>query len=173
MVKKVKVTLLIVLSVLSQAAYSAAWDCPALRAQGFNNYQMAVAYNAFHEGKKKDMAYSLAAIAWKESSAGKFLRNPADPSAGVFHVTLDNALSYIKWQDTEENRKRVETLLIEDFTLSAEFAMINLQFWKDQYGQNWMLIWRRYNGGYTDSEASKIYARDIARKVRVISKCNW
>lgn len=164
---------LVVILMMFSSFASASWQCPALKARGFSNYQVAVTYNAFQEGLKKDMAYSLAAIAWSESSSGLFLRNPSDPSAGVFHVTIDNALSYIKWEDTPENRQKVEQLLIEDFTLAAEFAMINLQFWKSQYGENWKLIWRRYNGGYTDSEASIKYAESIARKVRVISTCGW
>lgn len=148
-------------------------QCPALSQEGLTDQQIGVLHKAFQAGQVRDMSYSLAAIAWKESSGGRYLVNLQDPSAGVFMVSIDNAISYIKWKNTPFNRNRVAQLLIEDFELAAEFAMLNLQFWKDQYGENWRLIWRRYNGGYSDSGASKAYSKDIARKVKTFTLCNW
>jgi hypothetical protein len=118
------------------------------------------------------MAYSLAAIAWKESSAGKYMINLQDPSAGVFHITINNALVYLKWKDTNFNRNRAAQLLIQDFQLAANFAMINLQFWKDQHGNNWNRIWASYNAGHSWKNGRK-YAKDIASKVRKIRLCGW
>lgn len=154
-------------------AASAAPTCKALENEGLSTQQVNVLHKAYQAGVEKDMSYSLAAIAWKESSAGRYTINLQDPSAGVFMVSIDNAINYIKWKNTPFNRNRIAQMLIQDFELSAEFAMINLQFWKDQYGENWRLIWRRYNGGYSNSEASKKYSADIARKVQKIALCDW
>lgn len=147
--------------------------CDALSQEGLSNRQVEVLHQAFQAGAPKDMSYSLAAIAWKESSAGRYLMNLQDPSAGVFMVTIENAIGYLKWKDTPFNRNRMAQLLMEDFDLAAEFAMINLQFWVDQYGNDWRTIWKRYNGGYSDSERSVKYSRDIARKISVIAECDW
>jgi hypothetical protein len=61
---------------------------------------------------------------------------------------------------------------VEDFQLSAEFAMINLQFWKDNYGNNWHKIWASYNAGYNWSNGVE-YSNDIVTKIQKIKLCNW
>jgi hypothetical protein len=160
-------TLLVVFSTSSQAR-----QCPVLAYEGLTDNQMGVMYKAYQAGKEHDMAYSLAAIAWKESSAGKYMVNLQDPSAGAFHITINNALVYLKWEDTNFNRNRAAQLLIEDFQLAANFAMINLQFWKDQYGSNWTKIWASYNAGYNWKNGVK-YSQDIARKIKKIKLCGW
>jgi len=104
--------------------------------------------------------------------AGKYLINLQDPSAGVFHITINNALVYLKWEDTSFNRNRAAQLLIQDFQLAADFAMINLQFWKDQYGGNWSKIWASYNAGW-DWKNGKGYSKDIKSKIQRIKMCRW
>lgn len=167
MIKAILTALLILVSTNLWAT------CDALSQEGLSKKQIDVLQNSFYIGSKKDMSYSLAAIAWKESSAGKYLMNLQDPSAGVFMVTIENAIGYLKWKDTPFNRNRMAQLLMENFDLSAEFAMVNLQFWKDQYGEDWRTIWKRYNGGYSDSERSVKYSKDIAAKISVIAECDW
>jgi len=147
-------------------------SCPYLKADGLSQDQIKVLHRAFTAGKPKDMSYSLAAIAWKESSAGKYLINIQDPSFSAFHITINNAIAYLKWTDTNFNRNRAAQLLIEDFQLSAEFAMINLQFWKDNYGNNWHKIWASYNAGYNWSNGVE-YSNDVASKIQKIKLCNW
>ena len=160
-------TLLVVFSTSSQAR-----QCPVLAYEGLTDNQMGVMYKAYQAGKEHDMAYSLAAIAWKESSAGKYMINLQDPSAGVFHITINNALVYLKWKDTNFNRNRAAQLLIQDFQLAANFAMINLQFWKDQHGENWSKVWASYNAGWNWKNGRK-YSQDIANKIRMIKLCGW
>lgn len=168
-----RIALTLILTAFMGVAYATPHTCPALASQGFSESQIAVMYRSFEIGKINDMSYSLAAIAWKESSAGVHLYNPHDPSAGVFQITIKNALAYVDWEDNEYNRGRITQLLIDDLNLAAEFAMINLKFWKAQYGNDWRLIWQSYNGGYSGSEASKKYAADIVRKIKVIKQCDW
>jgi len=167
-----KAILLVVLSSVLSVSNASQQACPALAAEGFTEGQVSIMYQAFQIGKQKDMSYSLAAIAWKESSAGKYMINLQDPSAGVFHITMINALAYLKWENTNFNRNRAAQLLVEDFQLSAEFAMINLQFWKDHYGNNWHKIWASYNSGYNWSNGVE-YSNDVASKIQKIKLCNW
>jgi hypothetical protein len=167
-----KAILLVVLSSVLSVSNASQQACPALAAEGFTESQVSIMYQAFQIGKQKDMSYSLAAIAWKESSAGKYMINLQDPSAGVFHITMINALAYLKWENNNFNRNRAAQLLVEDFQLSAEFAMINLQFWKDLHGDNWFRIWQSYNAGHNYSNGTD-YANDIVTKIQKIKLCNW
>jgi hypothetical protein len=167
-----KAILTVILLSIPFVSNASVHTCPALAAEGFTDAQVSVMYRSFQVGKQKDMSYSLAAIAWKESSAGKYMINLQDPSAGAFHVTMMNALAYLKWDNTNFNRNRAAQLLIEDFKLSAEFAMINLQFWKDLHGDNWFRIWQSYNAGHNYSNGTD-YANDIVTKIQKIKLCNW
>lgn len=167
-----KTALVVVLIAFSNLTYATPHQCPVLASEGLTEPQIKTLHKSYQAGKAKDMAYSLAAIAWKESSAGRYMINLQDPSAGPFHITIDNAINYLKWDDTNFNRNRVAQMLIEDFHLSAEFAMINLQFWKDLHKDNWFRIWASYNAGYRWQNGED-YAHDIARKVQKIKLCRW
>lgn len=167
---KLKIILTLILTAFTGTAYATPQACPALTVERLSESQIGVIYQAFEAGRGNDMSYSLAAIAWQESQGGKYMINLQDPSSGVFHITINNALSYIKWRDTPFNRNRVAQLLIDDFELSAEFAMINLQFWKDHHGNDWNKIWGSYNGGYRPNME---YASDIASKIQKIKLCEW
>jgi len=134
---------------------------------------VATLYRAFLAGRENDMSYSLAAIAWKESSAGLYLVNPNDPSSGAFHVTVRNAVYYAGWENTESNRQVMYMILQHDFDTAAHYAMLNLRFWRKAYGVGWKKAYQYYNGGRSYSKSSVKYSADIVSKIRVIQKCNW
>jgi hypothetical protein len=156
---------------LTQQALAA--QCSLLESKGFTSTQINTLYRAFQYGIEHDMSYSLAAIAWKESSAGIALKNPNDPSAGVFHVTVKNALYYVGWKNTEPNRQVMYLLLQLDFDMAASFAVKNLTFWRNAHKVSWKKTWQYYNGGTTYSNASIEYSEDIAKKIRTIKSCDW
>jgi len=149
-----------------------ALECRALSSQGLSTKQVETLHRSFIAGAKDGLSYSLAAVAWQESSAGVQLENPNDPSSGVFHVTVGNALHYSGWEDTEANRQVMYGVLKHDFDTSAEYATLNLKFWIRLHGEDWMKVWASYNAGYNVS-AGAGYSRDIAEKVKVIGKCGW
>jgi hypothetical protein len=156
---------------LTQQAMAA--QCSLLESEGFTDSQTNTLYRAFQYGKEHDMAYSLAAIAWQESSAGVALKNPSDPSAGVFHVTVKNALHYAGWENTQPNQQVMYELLQLDFDMAASFAVKNLTFWRNAYKVSWKKTWQYYNGGTSYSSSSIKYSDAIAKKVRKIKSCNW
>lgn len=146
--------------------------CPALTAQGLSAKQQYTLIKSFEYGRAYDLSYSLAAIAWKESSAGEFPINVNDPSYGVHGILITNALVYAGLKDTSFNRNKMAIQLVRDETLSAKFAVINLRFWQKVHGNDWRKIIASYNAGYNTGAGSK-YAADIARKVRIIRQCRW
>lgn len=163
-----KYLLLFILTINSQL-----YACEALESAGLDFDQKLVLRHSFEYGRPYDLSYSLAAIAWKESSGGRYRINLQDPAAGIHMITIKNALSYSGRKDTPFNRNKLAQELIENPNLSAGYSVINLNFWRSVYGNNWGLVWRSYNGGTSGSKASQEYAISIAEKVNVIRKCNW
>ena len=167
-----KKLLLCLLLLLSFSTNASSLYCQSLIDQQLNFNQVVVIKKAFVYGKDKDLSYSLAAIAWKESSAGKNRFNPNDPSAGVFQIHLDNAIAYNYREDTPSNRILVAAELIENFYISARYAVKNIEFWQRLHGDDWNKIWASYNAGYK-YQLGYSYAEDIKKKISIIEKCNW
>ena len=124
----------------------------------------------------------MAAIAWKESSAGLRLVNLKDPSAGVFHNTIRSVMGrHPELKNTNENRSIILQRLVEDMDFSAAEALSELEFWKSEHGATaWTLIWQSYNGGYwalkpetKGYRESLAYSKDINKKVAYFTKNNF
>lgn len=163
---KYMITLLLLLS-------TQAYACEALEKAGLDFDQKLVLRHSFEYGRPYDLSYSLAAIAWKESSGGRYRINLQDPSAGIHMITIRNAMVYSGERDTAFNRNKLAQMLVNDPNLSAGYAVVNLQFWQKVHGNDWRQVVASYNAGYSGSQAGQRYAEDIAEKVNVIRKCNW
>ena len=124
---------------------------------------------SFIIGSEYDLGYSLAAIAWKESQAGKYLINISDPSFGVHHILITSAMKRSGMKDTSFNRNRMASKLLEH-NVSAKFAIQELIFWKNKYGEDWIKVWSSYNAGYNWKNGLQ-YSHDILLKIKSIRKC--
>jgi hypothetical protein len=148
--------------------------CPSLKDEGLSSNQVETLYRAFEEGRESNLSYSLAAIAFVESSGGLFVTNPNDPSSSVLHITTRNALVYAGWEDTEVNREVMYEILQHDFETAAHYAIINLNFWKRVYGGDWRKVVASYNAGYRyDSKEGQQYMEKVVETVKVIRLCKW
>lgn len=169
---RVRVIIFCLLTALTGATQ--AFECKALASQGLSQMQQETLHKAFRAGEPDNLSYSLAAIAWQESSAGVQLKNPSDPSSGVFMVTTKNALHYAGWEDTEANHAVMYEVLQYDFNTSAEYALMNLKWWVRLHGDNWKRSWASYNSGYNwDSKAGRMYSKGVEEKVLTVAKCGW
>ena len=144
---------------------------------------------SYEFGKKEGYEHTLAAIAWKESSAGKDVKRSdiRGGSYGVFHSLLDNVLfreygKRITGKDAASPRliRATKRRLMSDFKFAAKHAVLELQYWNDR---TWNLyyVWAAYNGGYNAfSTADRHYARDksldyaddILRRVYLVRTCS-
>ena len=138
----------------------------------FDKDQKKVLLDSYSYGKPFGLGYSLSAIAWKESSAGRNLENSSDPSYGVHHILLSSAM---KRSGSEFKRKKLAKMLKENHKLSAIFALKELVFWKkalNKKDRNWRNVWAAYNGGYRyKKRAPQQYAYDIAKKISWLKQC--
>lgn len=124
---------------------------------------------SYEIGEPFDMGYSLAAIAWQESVAGLYPININDPSFGVHHILLDSAMKRSGMKDTSFNRNIMASSLL-DIEVSAEYAIMELQYWKKYHKGNWNRIWASYNAGHR-YQLGVDYANKIKHKIKLFKSC--
>ena len=164
---KAPLAVLFLLAVLSSNS-EAATSCKEVR--DLDSEQLQTLLDSFKLGIDQGYGYSLAAIAWKESLAGKVKVNYADPSFGVFHVNV----TYAARRDNVTSGFRKNILaqrLMDDMPFAARHAMQVLDDGKRSVGTGkWRDIWAYYNGG-SNWKSVPHYAADIARRIRVLQQC--
>lgn len=130
---------------------------------------------SYEYGKPYDLAYTLSAIALKESNGGKWKINLQDPSGGLYHVTVDKAVRELGYEDTPFNRNRAVQALVDDDNLAAKIAVQEILFWRDAVAGSWLDTWASYNHGWNgkNTERGKAYAEDIQKIIQQIQYCRW
>lgn len=140
----------------------------------FSKAQKNVILKAFKYGLKSGYGYTMAAIAWKESCAGEYKMNFADPSAGIYHAHIPGLLKKTNQKDTGFMRNMVGELLVRDDEYASQVALEELLYWHKVRKGNWQEVIKSYNKGFSwerDSERAKMaqsYYEDIARKVKAL-----
>lgn len=148
--------------------------CQALRAHGMDETQIGLLHQAHEYAEPYGWGLTLAAIAWKESSGGKYLINLQDPSVGPFHVTVDKVVRHLGWSDTPYNRNRAAQIAMSDFEMTAHIAVMELAYWNIQRGRQWRDTVISYNAGNNlNNPRGKLYGSDIASKVMLLKTCEW
>jgi hypothetical protein len=136
--------------------------------------QMSVLRQAYDLGRQHDLSYSLAAIAWKESSAGKWLVNAQEASYGPFQILLKTAVARTKrdgqtMSGFEQNMLATKLL---DIKFSSSYAIQELEYWQGIHGNNWRAIYASYNGGWNHKKPlPQAYAQDIITKMQRLKGC--
>lgn len=142
----------------------------------FSDEQLSVIKRSYQLGASQDVGMSLAAIAWKESAAGKYLMNYLDPSFGTYHILLQTAASRTK-TDGWFNKIELAQDLMFNLELGAAMATEELLWWKAYFRRkkgaaDWRDVWAAYNGGFNyDSTQAKAYSENIAEKIKWLGEC--
>lgn len=140
--------------------------------------QLSVMTQAYDYGKAFGYEYSLAAIVWQESSAGRRPVGGIDNAKrlgyqymtyGPFHTLLKTAIKREKCKNIS-CESAVVGKLMTDFDYAAKNAVAELAFWERVRKGNWLKIWGSYYAGYTDN-GSMEYALKIRDKVRYLKNC--
>lgn len=154
--------LLLVLSLIPINAM--AGSCPRL-----SESQYSVLQYSYEFGKSHDMGWTLAAIAWQESSAGEFRVNLAGPAFGTYQILLSTASKRLGLESSFEENRLAQRLIYDD-QLGAYLAIRELQFWYGVHDGNWSFIWASYYAGY-DTVSGVEYANDIRSKIGTLQSC--
>lgn len=141
------------------------------RCDMFSSEQLANLQYAYDYGSHFDHGWTLAAIIWRESSAGIKNINLRDPSYGPFHVHLKTASRQcgFDWMEDQERAHKVSVELMNNFTYGAQHAIKVLDYWKKQHKGNYRKMVASYNAGYSwSSEAGQVYVADIVKKIQFL-----
>jgi len=151
---------------------------------GSNNYnkeimqmsksQLDVLRKSYHTGKKDDLGYILAAIAWQESNCGEYLINIGDGksagSYGPFHISLNSAAKRNN-ANTKWKKSRVAEQLVKDFNFSAKEAIAELKYWRKVHAKKPIgYVIASYNAGSVGikSKDGSKYSNDILQRVNAL-----
>lgn len=162
-----KILLTLLLTILPSLAL--ALQCEA-RGE-VSSSQFEVITRAYTIGEPHNLGYSMAAIVWKESSAGKVLINTSEHSYGPFQINLRTAMRRAGGEFNAFRKNQLATQLL-DLEFSSAFAIKELEYWISVHGENWLKVWASYNGGWShDKPAPRLYALDIAAKIQQLKGC--
>ncbi|UFD98106.1 hypothetical protein [Vibrio phage BX-1] len=163
--------ILLVTALLTSSSY-ATTDCETV----FGHDQLVTMQKAYDYGKPYGLEYSLAAITWKESSAGRHnvrietFKNTTKVSYSPFHILLRTAMVH-EGCETKRCASDIANKLMTNFDYAASHAVLVLQFWQRQHNNNWMKTWQGYNDGYQNSQDGRNYALNIKYKIAYLKQC--
>lgn len=145
----------------------------------FDINQKIALSKAYEYGVTHDYGYTLAAIAWKESSAGKYRLNIETKDVGLFQINAKTAYSTLKVTNYYHRIDLVQELINNDY-LGAYIAIETLEHFRA--GRQLSIpvykeMLMSYNTGYTwrKSEERKrkalAYSEDVRNKVKTLQEC--
>lgn len=137
--------------------------------------QKEVIYRSYRAGRQQKAGQALAAIAWKESSAGKQtinVNNNGSWDCGLYGVNTSSVLNRAGEKISSSNRGLVCTKLIRDDSYAFSKAMEELKHWEKYWGKmpqskKNLYVWGSYHGG---TRSNMDYAKDIEARIKVINK---
>ncbi len=160
-------------NLLAQSAITIKLKGTCTTLQNFTTEQKDVLMYAYYYGRDYGFGYLMAAIAWKESCAGEYLLNFADPSAGIYHAHIPNVIKkYTNYKDSSFLRNVVGQMLVTNPTFASSIALDNLRYWYNIHEGDLQKIIKSYNKGFawrTKSHANQqaqAYYMDIMRKIK-------
>lgn len=141
----------------------------------FTQEQKEIILKAYQYGDAKNFGYTMAAIAWQESCAGKYLINFSDPSAGIYHAHLPGVIKeYSNLKDTSFNRNLVGQILIQDQEFASQVALEQLLLWEKRFGRDEQKIIKSYNKGTSwiknpqSNQKAEKYLKSVQEKIELL-----
>lgn len=147
----------------------------------FNQDQIKLLKYSYERGKEHDLQWTLAAITWQESGAGRALKNPTSHAYGPYGNllrTVESRLRDPKFVETLPRipltRDAIINLLKHDWEFSSQMAIVELQNWERVHKGNRQKAIASYFGGYTpNTPAAKRYLSQVNSKISYLknSEC--
>lgn len=149
--------------------------------KSLSDEQKMLLHKTFIKAKDFDLGYTMTAIAWKESKAGKELVNwnlnskgeVVSIDCGVFQNNSKTVISRLdgNQKHTKSNIAKVCRNLVLDYDFSLFHAVEEIKYWESLYPDQWKKIWASYNGGFNNSsKVTLAYADDISKRIKFLAK---
>lgn len=143
------------------------WSCAEF--DSLSTQQRSNLIKSYHRASQEDLGYTLAAIAWKESSAGKFRVNYRSNDYGLYGINV-RTVQRLTGEDNYYRTVEVVQRLIQDDDLGADVALTTLRWNLKYHKGDWQKAIMMYNAGHKWRTA-KSYLFDIATYVNVLKNC--
>ncbi len=165
-----KKLLLVILLLTSAVAKEATYKSLLLDWKQSSIEQKETMYRVYMYSSNDDLSFSASAIAWEETSNGKYEIQLSDNSGGTWDCGLfgnntKTVLDNMGLKHSSYNKKMICTDLVKDEFLSYKFMIKQIDYGKKLHGKNWRKIWGTYNGG---TIPNKGYGDRIALRIQVI-----
>lgn len=151
----------------------------SLTENNFTHDQKQVLYDAYEFGNNVelkhynggDLGYVFAAIAWQETCAGVRVQNssPGHHAYGVFQIYLPTAMTRAKRANLGISKADLKALLIEDSSVSASFARMEIEDWDKYHKGNLRNMLASYFGGFSWKK-HYWYANAVTSKLEWLKK---
>lgn len=161
------------LGILTGLTYMYPWsskasvlDCKDI--VSLNDSQVQVLLKSYERGVQDDLGYTLAAIALKESSAGKYRINPKSGDYGAYGINYKTVARLEK----VSYYKSIPLLqeIITDDDKGAKYALKTLKWNMKHFKGDWRKAIMMYNKGSNWKSGTK-YASEVAMNVRILRTC--
>lgn len=130
-------------------------------------------HKSFHYGKEFDLGYTLAAIAFNESSAGNFRLNVRTNDLGLYQINATAAERTLEIKNHYE-KLALHQRLIHDDKLAASIAITTLLHFDKG---DWRKMVMSYNEGYKwlknkeSRKKAEVYSDRVASTVKLLKRC--
>lgn len=159
-------TVIILTVLLSCETEASVMSCDSV--DEMNESQVTVLLKSYERGLESDLGYTLAAIAWKESSAGKYRVNPLSSDYGAYGINY-KTVQRITGFSYYESIGVIQDIIFNDDE-GATFALETLEWNMKHHKGDWRKAVMHYNAG-NQYWLGKEYASEISTKVKILQTC--
>lgn len=131
--------------------------------------QHIVLAEAYLTGYKDDLGFTMMAIAYAESRAGKYLINTQTNDFGVMGISLKTASSREGIKGAF-SRNILAQRLIFDNAYNMKLSLDELRYWTKYHKGDWRSTVSSYNAGF-NVKAGKDYLTKIVKYTRMFMNC--
>ncbi len=135
-----------------------------------SNEQWEVLQKAYDMGAPHDLGNTMAAIAWTESTAGKYRINPDSNDYGVMHNNIKTAANRRGVKGYYATRALMTELVVND-QLSMELALEELMYW-DKHTDSWASMVSAYNNGWAYEHGTN-HTQTMRTNTRMMMDCAY
>lgn len=124
---------------------------------------------SYEFGLQEDLGYTLAAISWRESSAGKYRINYKSNDYGSFGINYNTVQRLEKIKSYYKTIEHLQQLVYDDYK-GSRYAIATLKWNLKHHKGNWRKAVMHYHVG-NKWWLGREYANDIALKVNILKTC--
>ena len=130
--------------------------------------QWGVLQQAYDTGAPYNLGNTMAAVVFRESTAGKYKINPESGDYGVAHINITTALVRTNTSGYWGKRELITRLVVDD-QFNLDLALQELLYWKGET-PSWKAMVSAYNQGW-DYDTKSQHTMNMQRLTSMMVSC--